>query len=183
MLPPLQIPLSCRAWILHQHLPGHALSVRKRVGAAAAGAHRLAGKQHRGRGCSGWLAGALEARLRAGWPQETVAALLPALQPSQGAACLPRCLPCCLSLLYLAVSPTSLHVLQSVVDPRTDEVVSAVTGQADTVSAQQIVQLGMFSIITYAVELTLEYGIVASISTILVQLLQGGWQRGGSAWG
>ena len=43
---------------------------------------------------------------------------------------------------------------------------------------QQIVQLGMFSIITYAVELLLEYGFMKMIGTIVMQIIQGGWAVG-----
>ena len=46
----------------------------------------------------------------------------------------------------------------------------------------QIIQLGMFSIITYAVELTLEYGAMKTLATLLEQLLQGGRGGAGVQW-
>ena len=46
-------------------------------------------------------------------------------------------------------------------------------------AVQQVVQLGMFSIVTYAVELMLERGVVHMLATILIQLLQGEGCGGG----
>lgn len=58
--------------------------------------------------------------------------------------------------------------------------INVLTGSASTgVSVQQIIQLGMFSIVTYAVELLLEYGFAKMIATILVQIVQGEGGRGG----
>lgn len=51
--------------------------------------------------------------------------------------------------------------------------ISTLTGQPTTVAVQQIVQIGMLSIITYAVELVLEYGVVKALATLLLQLIQG----------
>lgn len=52
--------------------------------------------------------------------------------------------------------------------------INVLTGNTATgVSVQQIIQLGMFSIVTYAVELLLEYGFAKMIATILVQIVQG----------
>jgi hypothetical protein len=61
-----------------------------------------------------------------------------------------------------------------VVDPHTNKVVSSSTGLAGAVSVQQAVQLCMFAIVNYAVELALEYGIIKSFVTVFVQLIQGG---------
>jgi hypothetical protein len=47
------------------------------------------------------------------------------------------------------------------------------TGQTSSVSVQQIIQLGMFSIITYAVEMLLEYGVIHMVATIVTQIVQG----------
>ncbi|KDD75094.1 1,3-beta-glucan synthase, partial [Helicosporidium sp. ATCC 50920] len=67
----------------------------------------------------------------------------------------------------------SLTGSELVVDPRTLSVVSSLTGQAVGVSVNQAVQLGLFSIVTYAVELMLERGIMHMLATILVQIIQG----------
>ena len=53
--------------------------------------------------------------------------------------------------------------------------ISVLTGTTSGVAIQQVVQLGMFSIITYAVELLLEYGFMKMIGTIVMQIIQGGW--------
>lgn len=53
------------------------------------------------------------------------------------------------------------------------KVVSTLTGQPTSVAVQQVVQIGMFSIITYAVELILEYGLVKAMASLFLQLLQG----------
>ena len=57
--------------------------------------------------------------------------------------------------------------------------VSALTGQTTTVAVQQVIQLGMFSIITFAVELLLEAGLFRMLGTLLVQLIQGEGGGGG----
>lgn len=74
-------------------------------------------------------------------------------------------------ILVLALTNSML-----VVDPYTLTVVNALTGQAVAVSVNQAVQLGMLSIIVFAVELLLEYGIVKMLGTLLVQFVQGAWQ-------
>ena len=51
--------------------------------------------------------------------------------------------------------------------------ISTLTGQPTSVAVQQVVQIGMFSIITYAVEMILEYGLVKALATLFLQLLQG----------
>ena len=51
--------------------------------------------------------------------------------------------------------------------------ISTITGQSTSVAIQQVVQIGMFSIVTYAVELLLEYGLVHTLGTLLLQILQG----------
>ncbi|KAL6774638.1 GSL1 [Auxenochlorella protothecoides x Auxenochlorella symbiontica] len=71
-------------------------------------------------------------------------------------------------ILVLALTNSML-----VVDPYTLTVINALTGQAVAVSVNQAVQLGMLSIIVFAVELLLEYGIVKMLGTLLVQFVQG----------
>lgn len=51
--------------------------------------------------------------------------------------------------------------------------ISTLSGQPTSVAVQQVIQIGMFSIITYAVELILEYGLVKALATLFLQLLQG----------
>lgn len=84
-------------------------------------------------------------------------------------------------ILVLALTNSML-----VVDPYTLTVINALTGQAVAVSVNQAVQLGMLSIIVFAVELLLEYGIVKMLGTLLVQFVQGAWKGvpgvGGDAW-
>jgi hypothetical protein len=65
--------------------------------------------------------------------------------------------------------------------PQTE--ISVLTGQATSVSIQQVVQLGMFSIITYAVELLLELGFMKMAATIIGQIIQGAPTRGWAALG
>lgn len=60
-----------------------------------------------------------------------------------------------------------------VVNPDTLTVVNALTGQAAAVSVNQAIQLGMLSIVVFAVEMVLEHGLVRALLTILLQLLQG----------
>lgn len=63
---------------------------------------------------------------------------------------------------------------QTGVDPNNPDVtISTITGQDTTVAVQQIVQIGMFSIITYVVEMILEYGAVKALATVFMQILQG----------
>lgn len=72
-------------------------------------------------------------------------------------------------LTMLAVTDT-----QTLPDPNDDtKEISTITGQETTVAVQQIVQIGMFSIITYVLEMILEYGAVKAIATVLIQVLQG----------
>ena len=51
--------------------------------------------------------------------------------------------------------------------------INVLSGQASAVTIQQVIQLGMFSIITYAVELLLEFGFMRMAATILMQIIQG----------
>ncbi|KAL4451723.1 hypothetical protein ABPG75_007385 [Micractinium tetrahymenae] len=72
------------------------------------------------------------------------------------------------SILVLALTTDSYMVTYN------GERINVLTGSASTgVSIQQIIQLGMFSIVTYAVELLLEYGFAKMIATILMQIVQG----------
>lgn len=58
-------------------------------------------------------------------------------------------------------------------DPTTGLTYSTITGQTASYSANQLVQLGMLSIITYAVELLLETGVVHATASILSQFISG----------
>lgn len=51
--------------------------------------------------------------------------------------------------------------------------ISVLTGQTSSVAVQQVIQLGMFSIITYAVEMLLEYGFMKMAANIVMQIIQG----------
>jgi hypothetical protein len=68
-------------------------------------------------------------------------------------------------------------------------VINTLSGQPTSISLQQIVQIGMFSIVTYVVELMLEIGLFKALGTLCLQLLQGearGWvhlSRKMGAWG
>lgn len=53
------------------------------------------------------------------------------------------------------------------------EVISTLSGQDVTVTVQQILQLGMFSVVTFAVELLLERGLGATLAILFAQLVQG----------
>ena len=71
--------------------------------------------------------------------------------------------------MLLLISLTNFGVIQ--VAGEAD--INTLTGQPTSVSVQQIIQLGMFSIITYFMEYMLEYGILKAIGTLLLQMLQG----------
>ncbi|PSC69540.1 Callose synthase 5 [Micractinium conductrix] len=74
------------------------------------------------------------------------------------------------TILLLALTTPSYMVP----DPdNPTEMINVLTGTASSVSIQQIIQLGMFSIITYAVELLLEYGFAKMVATVLMQIVQG----------
>lgn len=64
------------------------------------------------------------------------------------------------------------------------QTISTLSGQPTSVAVQQIVQIGMFSIVTFAVEMVLEYGAVKTLATLFMQVLQGAraWRPGGG-WG
>ena len=72
---------------------------------------------------------------------------------------------------------------QEVINPKIDEpgqpdIISTLSGQDTTVTVQQILQLGMFSVVTFAVELLLERGLGATLAILFAQLVQGeqgGW--------
>ena len=53
------------------------------------------------------------------------------------------------------------------------QVISTLTGQPTSIAVQQLVQIGMFSIVTYAVELLLEYGLIHMLATLILQIIQG----------
>lgn len=72
-------------------------------------------------------------------------------------------------LTLLALTNTQL--LPNPEDPL--QTISTLTGQPTSVAVQQVVQIGMFSIITYALELILEYGMVKALAALLLQLIQG----------
>ena len=72
-------------------------------------------------------------------------------------------------LTMLALTQT--QILPDPNDPT--QTVSTLSGQPTSVAVQQVIQIGMFSIITYAVELILEYGLVKALASLLLQLLQG----------
>ena len=72
-----------------------------------------------------------------------------------------------LSLLAL----TNNQELQDPNDPTA--VISTLTGQPTSIAVQQLVQIGMFSIVTYAIELLLEYGLIHTLATLIVQIIQG----------
>ena len=55
----------------------------------------------------------------------------------------------------------------------TEDDISTLTGQPTSVSVQQIIQIGMFSIITYFMEMILEYGALKALGTLVLQIIQG----------
>lgn len=79
------------------------------------------------------------------------------------------------SILVLALTTNSYMVLfKDPKDPTNEYLINVLTGSsASGVPIQQIIQLGMFSIVTYAVELLLEYGFARMVATILTQIVQG----------
>lgn len=66
-------------------------------------------------------------------------------------------------------------------DPETGDQINTLTGEVNSESVQQIVQLGMLSIVVYMVELILTTGILRALGTILVQIIQGE-QEGKWGW-
>ena len=63
---------------------------------------------------------------------------------------------------------------QELADPNDPtQVISTLTGQSTSVAVQQLVQIGMFSIVTYAIELLLEYGLIYTLATLILQIIQG----------
>jgi len=63
---------------------------------------------------------------------------------------------------------------QELADPNDPtQVISTLTGQSTSVAVQQLVQIGMFSIVTYAIELLLEYGLIHTLATLILQIIQG----------
>jgi len=52
------------------------------------------------------------------------------------------------------------------------QVISTLTGQPTSIAVQQLVQIGMFSIVTYAIELLLEYGLIHMLATLILQIIQ-----------
>lgn len=66
---------------------------------------------------------------------------------------------------------TNNQELQDPNDPT--QVISTLTGQPTSIAVQQLVQIGMFSIVTYAIELLLEYGLIHMLATLILQIIQG----------
>lgn len=66
---------------------------------------------------------------------------------------------------------TNNQILEDPDDPT--GTISTLSGQSTSVAVQQLVQIGMFSIITYAFELLLEYGVVYTLGTLILQIIQG----------
>jgi hypothetical protein len=66
---------------------------------------------------------------------------------------------------------TNNQELQDPNDPTA--VISTLTGQPTSIAVQQLVQIGMFSIVTYAIELLLEYGLIHMLVTLILQIIQG----------
>jgi 1,3-beta-glucan synthase len=72
-------------------------------------------------------------------------------------------------LTMLALTDT--QTLPNPDDPTTT--ISTITGDGSSVAVQQIIQIGMLSIVTYGVEMILEYGAAKALATLLVQIVQG----------
>lgn len=66
---------------------------------------------------------------------------------------------------------TNNQELQDPNDPTA--VISTLTGQPTSIAVQQLVQIGMFSIVTYAIEMLLEYGLIHTLVTLILQIIQG----------